>query len=72
MYNELGIIRKALFCIILYYALSLKMSKMALSPFCDETLHVYLLGCEFMTIFQNKANMLSIWSVTCLLQLNLF
>ena len=41
MYNELGIIRKALFCIILYgSALTLKMSKMALNPFCDLTFQI--------------------------------
>ena len=39
IYNEKGIIRKVLF--LLYDgALTLKMSKMALNPFCDETLHI--------------------------------
>ena len=40
MYNELGIIGKALFCIIRSSALTFKMSKMVLNPFCDETLHI--------------------------------
>ena len=40
MYNELGIIRKALFSNVLYdSALTLKISKMALNSFCDETLN---------------------------------
>ena len=39
MYNELGIIRKALFCFIREVPRILQMSKMALNPFCDETLH---------------------------------
>ena len=42
MYNELGIIRMALFCLTLYdSALILNMSKMALNPFCDETLQLH-------------------------------
>ena len=40
MYNELGIIRKALFCNVLYEsARTVNMSKMALNSFCDETLN---------------------------------
>ena len=38
MDNEQDIIQKALFCIIGWCPL--KMFKMALNPFCDETLHI--------------------------------
>ena len=45
MYNELGIIRKALFCTVhrvQYF--TLKTSKIALlNPFCDESLHIIML-----------------------------
>ena len=47
--NELGIIRKALFCIIRRKKRKKKKkkkknqkSKMALNPFCDETLHLLI------------------------------
>ena len=39
IYNEKGIIRKVLFCII-QWCPYLKMSKMALNPFCDKTLQI--------------------------------
>ena len=40
IYKDKGIIRKVLFCII-QCALILKMSKMALNPFCDKTLDIF-------------------------------
>ena len=40
MYNELSILERHYF--VLYdSALTLKMSKMALNSFCDETLHIF-------------------------------
>ena len=42
IYDELGIIRKAIFCII-GWSPNFKVSKMALNPFCDETFHNYFL-----------------------------
>ena len=35
-------------------ALTLKMSKMALNPFCDETLHFLVKWCAFTRIFINS------------------
>ena len=37
--NSRGIMQKALFCIKYEGCLTLKMTKMVLNPFCDETLH---------------------------------
>ena len=40
-YNEKGIIRKVLFFILQSYgALTLKISNIALNPFCETTLHL--------------------------------
>ena len=42
MYNELGIILERQHLVLYDGALILKMSKMALNPFCDKTLHIYI------------------------------
>ena len=41
-YNEKGIIRKVLFCIIRWCPYFKNVKKMALNPFCDKALHLFL------------------------------
>ena len=43
--SEMRSIKASYYYLLLLYdgALTLKMSKMALNPFCDKTIHIYLL-----------------------------
>ena len=55
LYNKLGIIQKALFCII-WWCPYFKISKIALNLFCDETLEILLMVCVCVCVILKRRN----------------